>query len=896
MDVHRALVEKGEGSVDWANEWTEVKYLGGRRFAARIYSKPKVFKYNGEWLKHKLIRETDKTVLISANAGVLIKSNGDVALIDPKHRRIRVLREEFAALAWDGSKWRPVLTTTGENLIKIESFEESDRIYARITYANTAGELVVEYLLIDGHMLKHNIKFTANRAGTYRLAQVWLIPVKRVRTIKERLEEHEITGRRELPPKTAIRFMHEGIAVTENLARLFEEDPETGELRSKIVKKVVLDLDGNRGKVAILYGDWDLGAGEVFELDPDTTTISPPTDDAWVYQRLGSNNYGSDDGLFLCDEYSEWYEQHRNRRTYVRFDLSSISSGVTINVAKIRLYYFYYELNDPSGKQTDVHRVTESWDESTITWNNQPSYVSTATSSTNIPSSYGWVEWDVTDDVQGMVDGTYDNYGWCIKFHTESLSSGYSLVEFYSKEYDGYDPELYVEYTTAVQYEKELSESISPSDTLSRLPSKSVSESLSLSDVKAVAASAVKSELLSLSDILGKVRSIYREHFETLTISDMKQVQAGLVKAEIISLSDVFNKIWSTHKALEELASLTDRVAKSPSVAKAEAISLADAIETLKVFLRVLEEAIALTDVLTKYAAVEKAEALSLSDIVYKAPAVPLSEALSLADKTIKSALTAKTEAIALADLLSKLASISRGESVALTDAFQRVWDAVRVYGEELSVSDLVAKRPGIVKAEVIELTDYVAKLVLKLLSESASLLDYYARTWSAHRALTESVSLTDVLEKLKAKFKTLVETVNLLDQKLLTISKTISESTQLTDVTIKQVSKLALETLSTLDSISKQTSALKAELMTLSDQLQRTWSAHKELAESIGLSDVIQRLMVILKVLEETLTLVDATERLRVVKTIARLLGPKRLLPSVREEEAERVLGHTGE
>jgi len=183
-------------------------------------------------------------------------------------------------------------------------------------------------------------------------------------------------------------------------------------------------------------------ASDLKALD-DTTTISPPTDDSFVMYSSGDANYGSDDTLYLDDR--DGY----TRRIFIRFDLSSLPSGATITLAKVRLYYYSYYYSDPAGKQTDVHRVLESWSEDTITWNNQPSCASTPTSSTDMPSSYGWVEWTVTDDVQGMVDGTYDNYGWRIKLHTENLSSGYSIILFHSKEYDGYDPELYVEYTTA---------------------------------------------------------------------------------------------------------------------------------------------------------------------------------------------------------------------------------------------------------------------------------------------------------------------------------------------------------------------------------------------------------------------------------------------------------------
>ena len=49
------------------------------------------------------------------------------------------------------------------------------------------------------------------------------------------------------------------------------------------------------------------------------------------------------------------------------------------------------------------------------TWNNQPSYATTSSAYSYVPSSPGtWMEWDVTSDVGDFVSGTYTNYGWKI--------------------------------------------------------------------------------------------------------------------------------------------------------------------------------------------------------------------------------------------------------------------------------------------------------------------------------------------------------------------------------------------------------------------------------------------------------------------------------------------------
>lgn len=61
-----------------------------------------------------------------------------------------------------------------------------------------------------------------------------------------------------------------------------------------------------------------------------------------------------------------------------------------------------------------IHRITSTWTENTITWNNfngkfDPTVVATFT-----PRSTGWVTVNVTSLVQAWVNGTYPNYGLAI--------------------------------------------------------------------------------------------------------------------------------------------------------------------------------------------------------------------------------------------------------------------------------------------------------------------------------------------------------------------------------------------------------------------------------------------------------------------------------------------------
>src|SRR5262252_6227271 len=102
-----------------------------------------------------------------------------------------------------------------------------------------------------------------------------------------------------------------------------------------------------------------------------------------------------------------------------------------------------------------ANRVTSTWLDSSITWNNQPTF-SSATDSQNIPSTppTALVRWSVTGDVQGFVNSTFTNYGWCVKDATEDAASGnntgtYDATEANTATDKTLAPVLLVDYSAA---------------------------------------------------------------------------------------------------------------------------------------------------------------------------------------------------------------------------------------------------------------------------------------------------------------------------------------------------------------------------------------------------------------------------------------------------------------
>jgi len=172
-----------------------------------------------------------------------------------------------------------------------------------------------------------------------------------------------------------------------------------------------------------------------------------PSDDAKINQRNPGGNYGASTVLQTRNNdgggSSDW-----GLDSLLKFDLSSLPIGCTIESAELKLYYYRWKDNNPAGRALNCYRATSNWNEGTVTWSSQPDYASQITASTAVPSSYNWMIWDVTDDVQGFVDNDFSHFGWKITDENYWGGANIPICYFYAKEYGGSKPVLVVEYST----------------------------------------------------------------------------------------------------------------------------------------------------------------------------------------------------------------------------------------------------------------------------------------------------------------------------------------------------------------------------------------------------------------------------------------------------------------
>ena len=170
-----------------------------------------------------------------------------------------------------------------------------------------------------------------------------------------------------------------------------------------------------------------------------------PTDDAMIRMYSPDGNYGSGDQMQVVNAYGAGGWKHYENDTLVRFDVSSIPVGTPITSAVLHLYFYRWHDNNPAGRPLTCYRLTSNWEETSVTWDTQPTRVLEPSCVAAVPPSYDWMSWDLTDDVQAFVnDPGVNNYGWMILDETYWGHYNIPVTHFRSKEYGAFVPYLTV--------------------------------------------------------------------------------------------------------------------------------------------------------------------------------------------------------------------------------------------------------------------------------------------------------------------------------------------------------------------------------------------------------------------------------------------------------------------
>jgi hypothetical protein len=184
----------------------------------------------------------------------------------------------------------------------------------------------------------------------------------------------------------------------------------------------------------------------------DFNAFTPSTADTCVNSDFPNNNYGT------IDKMDVYTDATQSVRSLVKFDLSSIPPGSTINQAYLLLYVITYDGN-PASRTYVANRITKDWIETQATWNDYKTssnwaapggdFTTDGAASTPGAINGNWLTWTVTDIVKAWIEGGQSNYGFFIKDSAEG--TGDTFVGFNTREYSESDlrPVLKVDWSPA---------------------------------------------------------------------------------------------------------------------------------------------------------------------------------------------------------------------------------------------------------------------------------------------------------------------------------------------------------------------------------------------------------------------------------------------------------------
>ena len=151
--------------------------------------------------------------------------------------------------------------------------------------------------------------------------------------------------------------------------------------------------------------------------------------DTYVASGAPNQNFGTENSIYAGTQL--------DIIGYLRYNLSSLPSNISIQYARLRLYC-------PSSiSNTGLLIITQaanSWSESTLTWNTPHPNGVEPFISFNAPGTSGWWTIDVTSIVKEWLEKGEPNYG----FRFEKGEAG--LIQIRSKESTSYAPQLIISY------------------------------------------------------------------------------------------------------------------------------------------------------------------------------------------------------------------------------------------------------------------------------------------------------------------------------------------------------------------------------------------------------------------------------------------------------------------
>lgn len=307
---------------------------------------------------------------------LILDSNGNVVYATPKTGSDLALLVENP-LSVDFSVEENQTTTVPLEVLSIDGYDPSDFGYVEFTisHVKTFNFAVGIYTLDDeDNSTESNANITVT-ANSKTLINKEIEGALNILTINDGLEEYSIE---------VTKDSYEAFSQTYTLEELKQYEDTPLNIYLEKTDSVILDYS----KIT----------------DASITSYYPDN-------NVGDNNY--------LQSYTWTISGTQvTCRSVMAFDLNSIPTGTQIKSATLSLYYADNLSNDIQGftggeNDLKIELVTQEWDESTITWNNQPS-VSTTNAVTIPADGDGKVDKpdiDITTLIQTMINNSDGNFG-----------------------------------------------------------------------------------------------------------------------------------------------------------------------------------------------------------------------------------------------------------------------------------------------------------------------------------------------------------------------------------------------------------------------------------------------------------------------------------------------------
>ncbi len=409
-------------ATDKREEYTKQFILDDGSFMAVSYSYPIHFKDdNGNWIDYdNTLQETSSTATEDeATATEYTNKNSDIKVNysnkSKENNMIKIKADDYQ-VSWgypNTNKVTAQVVTNNEQLEGNEKYTTLTNLTSEVLYENVYNNIDIQYITTSVGV-KENIILKNSNAQNEFTIQFKINSLTAVAINDKLIELRDKSGK-------AVYLIEAPYMVDAN-----------GE-KSTQLSLSIAEQKGNK-LTLILKADKTFLSTATYPVivDPDFTVGEEwnTAECSYVNSFMPNTSYGLDSTTGHADEVYVGSFGQGIYRTYYRFkELPQLNKGDMVVSAYILLALqnddFYDDFN------VSVYQVTESWDQDTLTWNNQPTHATNVTDykifdENSAKGSHGW---DITDCVKKWYNSTTNNG---IMFMTPDDSNAVQCADFTS--------------------------------------------------------------------------------------------------------------------------------------------------------------------------------------------------------------------------------------------------------------------------------------------------------------------------------------------------------------------------------------------------------------------------------------------------------------------------------